>query len=241
MYEDSPACYIIRNTQKDEELMNSKFAALQAGVYVDVENIVRNGGRGMRFDTLRDYSRRDGADAIRLNAYLALDERDAQRDIDYRTRATRYHFAVHNVGFKVIEKQVEWYTSEDGIRVSKANSNLDLAMDMLLHVGGARPRGPGFRRWRLSRWSRALQNMGCPGGTDRASRMFSRLAAVRATFTVFPGYLIPGMLHQLLKSAESGASPARGMIGACYVRCRKGARLLGYLGRLGQSDRHRYP
>ena len=49
---------------------------LRAGVYVDVENVARNGGRGMRFDTLRQYATRDGADAIRLNAYLAFDDPD---------------------------------------------------------------------------------------------------------------------------------------------------------------------
>jgi hypothetical protein len=39
------------------------------GVYVDVENVARNGGRGMRFAALRDYDCREGAEAIRLNAY----------------------------------------------------------------------------------------------------------------------------------------------------------------------------
>ena len=46
---------------------------LRAGVYVDVENVARNGGRGMRFDCLRHYAARDGAEAIHLNAYLAFD------------------------------------------------------------------------------------------------------------------------------------------------------------------------
>ena len=69
--------------------MTEKLTGIRAGVYVDVENIARNGGRGMRFDTLRDFSRHNGADAIRLNAYLAFDEDRAQRDFDYRNRATR--------------------------------------------------------------------------------------------------------------------------------------------------------
>ena len=105
---------------------------MRVGVYVDVENIIRNGGRGMRFDVLRDLACRDGANAIRLNAYLAFDEGRAERDVDYRNRATRYHFALRDVGFKVIEKPVQWYTNEDGGQVSKANSDLDLAVDLLL-------------------------------------------------------------------------------------------------------------
>ena len=105
---------------------------MRVGVYVDVENIIRNGGRGMGFDVLRDLACRDGANAIRLNAYLAFDEGRAERDVDYRNRATRYHFALRDVGFKVIEKPVQWYTNEDGGQVSKANSDLDLAVDLLL-------------------------------------------------------------------------------------------------------------
>jgi hypothetical protein len=42
--------------------MGQKASGLRVGVYVDVENIARNGGRGMRFDVLRDYACRDGAE-----------------------------------------------------------------------------------------------------------------------------------------------------------------------------------
>src|SRR5262249_56615263 len=105
--------------QKGERRRAERGPGLRVGVYVDVENIARTGGRGMRFDALREYACRDGGDAIRLNAYLAFDEDRAQRDPDYRNRATRYHFALRDVGFKVIEKAVQWYTTEDAVRVSK--------------------------------------------------------------------------------------------------------------------------
>ena len=63
-----------------ESAYMGKRSGLRAGVYVDVENTMRNGGRGMRFDVLRDYACRDGAEAIRLNAYLAFDEERAEHD-----------------------------------------------------------------------------------------------------------------------------------------------------------------
>src|SRR3712207_1913449 len=98
--------------------MGFKYPGLRIGVYVDVENVSRQGGRGMRFDVLRDFAYREGAEAIRLNAYLAFDEERARHDTDYRQRATRFHFAVRDVGFKVIEKSVQWFTNEDGVPVS---------------------------------------------------------------------------------------------------------------------------
>src|SRR5438270_12276894 len=112
--------------------MSSRSAGVRVGVYVDVENIMRNGGRGIRYDVLREFACRDGAQPVRLNAYLAFDEERARRDADYRDRSLRFHFALRDVGFKVIEKPVQWYTNEDGVRVSKANSDLDLAVDILL-------------------------------------------------------------------------------------------------------------
>src|SRR5437762_2832449 len=39
--------------------MASQSSPLRVGVYVDVENISRNGGRGLRYDTLREYACRD--------------------------------------------------------------------------------------------------------------------------------------------------------------------------------------
>src|SRR5919199_3219308 len=172
--------------------MSVRSAGLRAGVYVDVENIARNGGRGMRFDALRDYACRDGADAIRLNAYLAFDEERAQRDFDYRNRATRYHFALRDVGFKVIEKPVQWYTNEDGLRVSKANSDLDLAVDMLLQSAKldrvVLVSGDGD----FVQVVRALQNRGCRVeliGFQNVSYL------LRCECDVFvSGYLIPGLL-----------------------------------------------
>src|SRR3954453_24192381 len=112
--------------------MELRRSGLRAGVYVDVENTTRNGGRGLRFDVLRDFACRDGGDALRLNAYLAYDAERARHDPIYRTNATGFHFAMRSVGLKVIEAPVQWYPNEDGIRASQANAQLDSPVDMLL-------------------------------------------------------------------------------------------------------------
>ncbi len=212
---------------------------LRAGVYVDVENIARNGGRGMRFDTLRQYATRDGADAIRLNAYLAFDEDRAQRDFDYRSRATRYHFALRDVGFKVIEKPVQWYTNEDGVRVSRANSDLDLAVDMLLQstkldrvvlVSGDAA---------FVQVVRALQNHGCRVELIGFQNVSYDMRCESDLF--ISGYLIPGLLPMAVKPAAPAPArpPAWGeaggrVRGTCYhFNVEKGFGFLRYLSRLG--------
>ena len=167
---------------------------LRVGVYVDVENISRTGGRGLRFDTLRAFACREGADALRLNAYLAFDEERAQRDPDYRNRSLRYQFALRSFGFKVIEKAVQWYTTEDGTRVSKANSDLDLAVDMLLQSAKLDRvllvSGDGD----FVQVVRALQNLGCRVEVLAFQNVSHRLRCEADVFV--SGYVIPGLLPQ---------------------------------------------
>ncbi len=212
---------------------------LRAGVYVDVENIARNGGRGMRFDTLREYASRDGADAIRLNAYLAFDEERAQRDVDYRAKATRYHFALRDTGFKVIEKAVQWYTNEDGVRVSKANSDLDLAVDMLLQSAKldrvVLVSGDGD----FVQVVRALQNMGCRVELIGFQNVSYDLRCESDVF--ISGFLIPGLLPMAVKAAAPAApkppawgEPGSRVRGTCYhYNAEKGFGFLRYLHHLG--------
>jgi uncharacterized LabA/DUF88 family protein len=211
--------------------MEHKSSTMRVGVYVDVENIARNGGRGMRFDVLRDYACRDGAEAIRLNAYLAFDEDRAEHDVDYRQRSTRYHFALRDVGFKVIEKPVRWYTSEDGVRVSKANSDLDLAVDLLLQSTKldrvVLVSGDGD----FVQVVRALQNVGCRVEVVAFQNVSYDLRCEADVF--FPGYLIPGLLPSPVKGPAWGEVGAR-VRGTCYhYNAEKGFGFLRYLLRLG--------
>ena len=53
---------------------------LKAGIYLDIENLVRNGGRGMRFHVIRDLVEAQGATVLRACAYLAVDKEREQRD-----------------------------------------------------------------------------------------------------------------------------------------------------------------
>jgi hypothetical protein len=94
----------------------------KVGIYVDLENLVRNGGRGMRYSILREFAVRDGGEAIRMNVYLAFDAERAQNDPRYRSSALEFHSVLRDSGFKVIQKPVKWYQDEEtGERFSKAD------------------------------------------------------------------------------------------------------------------------
>lgn len=207
--------------------MSNQGSRMRVGVYVDLENTSRTGGRGMRFDALRAFACRDGGEAIRLNAYLAFDEDRAGRDPEYRSRATRYHFALRDVGFKVIEKPVQWYTNEDGIRVSKANSDLDLAVDMLLQSAKLDRVVLASGDGDFVQVVKALQNMGC-----RVELIgFQNVSyALRCESDLFvSGFLIPGLLPQTAKLPAWGELGSR-VRGTCYhYNPEKGFGFLRYL------------
>ena len=211
--------------------MASKAWGLRVGVYVDVENIMRNGGRGMRFDTLREFACRDGAEGIRLNAYLAYDEERAQRDTEYRHRATRYHFALRDVGFKVIEKRVQWYTTEDGLRVSKANSDLDLAVDLLLQSAKLDRVVLATGDGDFVQVVRALQNLGCRVEVIGFQNVSYDLRCESDVF--FSGFLVPGLLPAPTKMPAWGEVGAR-VRGTCYHY--NGEKGFGFLRYLVQFD-----
>ncbi len=60
-------------------------AARRVGVYVDSMNIMRSGGYGMRYEVIRRLASRNGDEAMRLNAYVAIDEERAVSDPITRT------------------------------------------------------------------------------------------------------------------------------------------------------------
>ena len=107
-------------------------SATKVGVYVDVSNMYFNGGRFMRYEFLREFACRDGAEPVRLNAYASLDVERAEKDHKYSTGSARFRTALRDLGYKVIVKEVKWYQDESGKRIGKANADLDLAIDALL-------------------------------------------------------------------------------------------------------------
>jgi uncharacterized LabA/DUF88 family protein len=186
------------------------------GIFVDVANIAMNGGYGMQFDILREFACHDDAEAVRLNAYAAYDTERAHSDPVYYEGQRNFHSSLRDFGYKVNQKYVKRYTDAEGNTATKANSDLDMAVDMLLQSEKLDRvlmlTGDGD----FVQVVRALQNRGCRVECVAFDNVSSDLRREVDVFT--PGWLIPNLLP--IKGAVRGG-PAWGEVGSrvrgvCY-------------------------
>jgi uncharacterized LabA/DUF88 family protein len=192
-------------------------SGLKAGLYIDVSNLTQNGGFGMRFEVLREFACRENAEAVRLNAYVSFDDKRAQEDSGYRYRQYGFHSKLRDHGYKVIVKQVKWYTDENGEVTKKSNVDLDLAVDALLQSENLDRVVLATGDGDFVQVVRALQNRGCRVEVVAFDNVSGDLRREADLFT--SGYLIPELLP--IKNARGG--PAWGEIGSrvrgyCYFR-----------------------
>ncbi|KPA15291.1 hypothetical protein MHK_004515 [Candidatus Magnetomorum sp. HK-1] len=183
------------------------------GLYVDVANIAMNGGYGMRYDVLREYSCHDSADAIRLNAYVAFDVERSRENPAYREKTNNFYDTLRDLGYKVIQKNVKRYIDEEGHEFSKANSDLDMAVDALLQSSALTRvvlvTGDGD----FLQVVRALQNKGCRVEVVAFDNVSSELR--REVDVFMSGYLIPNLLP-VKNSAEEWGEINSTIRGCCY-------------------------
>ncbi|MDP8243803.1 MAG: NYN domain-containing protein [Candidatus Hinthialibacter antarcticus] len=173
-------------------MISELFNNIKIGVYVDVANISRNGGYGIQFDVLRNFACRDNSIPVRLNAYVAYDRTRADTDYPYRKSQQNFFSALQDFGYKVIRKEVKWYTDEQGNRYGKANADLDLAVDALLQSKNLDRvllvTGDGD----FVRVVKALQNNGCRVEVLAFDNISTELRNEADIY--FSGFLIPGLL-----------------------------------------------
>ena len=165
---------------------------LKTGIYVDAENIKMSGGYGMRYDVLVNYAKIDNSHLLRANCYLAEDKERTSKDPDYRQKVYFYHDILRQCGFKIIKKFVRRYVDAEGTVTTKANADMDLAIDAVLQARNLDRiillSGDGD----FIRLITALQNMGCRVeviGFDNVSRDLREAAD-----SYISGFLIPGLL-----------------------------------------------
>lgn len=186
----------------------------RVGVYVDVANINRNGGYGMGYEVLREFACRDGGEAVRLNAYVSFDADKARRETYYRNRTNSFYSVLRDFGYKVIQKEVKWFTDEDGNRVAKANADLDLAVDALLQSENLDRvllvTGDGD----FVQVVRALQNKGCRVEVVAFKNVSSDLRREADMF--MSGYLIPNLLPFEREGENTWGEIEHRVRGICY-------------------------
>jgi len=164
----------------------------RVGLYVDLANITRNGGYGMRFDVLRDFCCRANGEPVRLNAYVVYDADRAKTDNDYKQRTFNFHSTLRDYGYKVIEKVVAWYVDEAGNRFGKANADLDMAVDALLQSEKLDKVILATGDGDFIQVVKALQNKGCRVEVVAFNNVSSNLK--REVDLYVSGYLIPNLL-----------------------------------------------
>jgi len=167
-------------------------SSLKVGVFVDAENIKFNGGYQLRYDILRRFAARAGGTLLRLNTYLAFDQKRADEDSDYAKKSRTYQQTVRDFGWKIIVKKVRRFTDDEGNVTTKANADLDLAVDAMLQVENLDlvllVTGDGDFLQVVS----ALQNRGCRVELLGFQNVSKQLQQQVDAF--YRGYLIPDLL-----------------------------------------------
>lgn len=165
---------------------------LKTGIYVDAENIRLCGGYGMRYDILVDLASMDNSIMLRANSYLAEDQKRTEVDADYRHKLYAYHDVLRKCGFKVIKKYVKHYVDDEGVVTTKANADMDLAIDAILQSRNLDRiillTGDGD----FIRLVTALQNKGCRVEVIGFNNVSNDLRESADIYT--SGFLIPGLL-----------------------------------------------
>lgn len=164
----------------------------RVGVFVDAENIRYNGGYQMRYDVLRRFAAREGGVLQRLNTYMAFDPERAREDLDYARKSRTYRQMVRDFGWKVTVKPVRRYIDADGNVSTKANADLDMAVDALLQSDRLEQillvTGDGD----FVQLVQALQNRGCRVELVGFKNVSGQLQRTADAF--YSGFLIPDLL-----------------------------------------------
>ena len=188
-------------------------ASLKVGVFVDAENIRYNGGYQLRYDILRQFAARDGGTLIRLNTYLAYDQERAREDPDYARKSRMYQQMVRDFGWKITVKKVRRFTDEEGNVTTKANADLDLAVDAMLQSENLDlillVTGDGDFLQVVT----ALQNRGCRVEL-LAFRNVSRQLQ-RQVDAFYSGFLVPDLLPFSYEPRNEWGKPGSCVRGVC--------------------------
>ncbi len=212
---------VLVSTKEGKKNMVVQRAITRVGVYIDVANLAMNGGYGMRYDVLREFACRDYAEPIRLNAYVSFDLERAEQDYAYKEAQYGFYSLLRDFGYKVIQKNVKWYTDERGNRFGKANADLDMAVDVLLQSQNMDRvllvTGDGD----FVRVVQALQNSGCRVEVVAFENISADLRREADMF--MSGYLIPNLLPTYYGYNRVGWGEIGSRVrGVCYSHTGKG-------------------
>lgn len=173
---------------------------LKAGIFLDIENLTRCGGYGMRFRGVKELVEAQGTVVLRANAYMAIDEDKEKNDFEYRKKKADYRDSFRSEGFHLVLKKVMRYYDPDAKEtVMKANADLDLAVDALLQSENLDYILLGSGDGDFLRLVRALQNRG--KRVDLLSFDNTSKSLKEEVDHHFNGFLFPNLLLQKRRKA----------------------------------------
>ena len=206
-------------------------SSTKVGIYVDVENINRNGGYGMQYDVLRKFVCHDGAEPVRLNAYAGFDRQRSCKDEKYREWSRNFFSRIRSFGYKLVEKEVKWYQDESGNRFGKANADLDMAVDALLQSENLDRVIMATGDGDFTQVVRALQNKGCRVEVIAFDNVSSDIRKEADMY--ISGYLIPNLLP--IRDSRTWGDIGARVRGVCYYyRKEEGFGYMRFLKEFGQ-------
>ncbi len=198
------------------------------GVFVDVAYLARNGGYGMRYDLLREFAARDGAEPLRLNAYVSYDAERADEDAGYRDGQERFYSLLRDFGYKVIPRSIQWETDEGGNRFGQANASLPMAVDALLQCEKLDRVLIATGDGDFVQVVRAMQARGCRVEVLAFDNVSTDLRREADLF--ISGYLVPNLLPiQAARDLPPWGEIGSRVRGICYAHAGKGYGFLRYL------------
>lgn len=166
---------------------------LKAGIFLDVDNLVRNGGWGMRFRAVRELVEAQGATVVRANAYMAIDRDREASDPEFRKKKKQFRAAIRREGYHLVLKRVKRYRGEvEGETVVKADVDLDLAVDALLQSENLDHVLLGTGDGDFLRLVRAIQSRG--KRVDLLSFAHTSTELLEEVDNHFNGFLYPSLL-----------------------------------------------
>ncbi|MBZ0267009.1 NYN domain-containing protein, partial [bacterium] len=108
----------------------------RVGIYVDGAHVSVAGGHGLRYDVLRDFAMRDGAEPSRMNLYVSYDAERARDDGGYRRGQENFCSVLRDFGYKVVQRDLAGREDESGNRFLDAGCTTALAIDALDQADG---------------------------------------------------------------------------------------------------------
>lgn len=169
---------------------------MKAGIFLDIENLSRCGGYGMRFQEVRALVEAQGAVVLRANAYMAQDEEREYKDVEYRRKKSSFREGFRRRGFHLTLRKVQRYYDPDTDGwITKANADMELAIDALLQSENLDYILLGSGDGNFLRLVRALQSRG--KRVDLLSFLNTSVALRKEVDHHFNGFLYPQLLPGL--------------------------------------------